>query len=467
MNAVKRLSSLASIATTLLLTGCMVGPDYSRPSAAIPTKYKEIYPAPAGWKAAEPADDRAHGNWWSTYQDPLLDDLVGQVSISNQNLKAYEAAFQQALAIAHQAQSSLWPTATLTPSATRSHSSTKMGTTRSLEISASWNLDLWGSSRRQIESDRAAAQASAAQLASVRLSAQAELATDYFQLRYEDSLQRLLTDTVTAYQRTLKITQNQYEAGIAARSDIVTAETQLQTTQAQLIAVGVSRSQYEHAIALLIGLPPSDIAIPVGQLAATIPVVPLTLPSALLERRPDIAQAERTVAQQNALIGAAVAAYYPDISLSGMFGYAGAPTTALVSASNKVWSAAANGNQTLFDGGARSAAVAATRAAYDQSVAHYRQTVLSAFHDVEDALSNLHILAEQAEAQARAVALSRQGVAIALHEYEEGTQAYTTVVTAQAIALSNEETELQVAANRLTASVALIKALGGGWISGQ
>jgi NodT family efflux transporter outer membrane factor (OMF) lipoprotein len=467
MNAVKRLSSLASIATTLLLTGCMVGPDYFRPSAAIPTKYKEISPAPAGWKAAEPADDRARGNWWSTYQDPLLDDLVGKVSINNQNLKAYEAAFQQALAISDQAQSSLWPIATLTPSATRSHSSIKTGTTRSLEISASWNLDLWGRSRRQIESDRAAAQASAAQLASVRLSAQAELATDYFQLRYEDSLQRLLTDTVTAYQRTLKITQNQYTAGVAARSDIVTAETQLQTTQAQLIAVGVSRAQYEHAIALLIGLPPSDIAIPVGQLAATIPVVPLTLPSALLERRPDIAEAERTVAQENALIGVAVAAYYPDISLSGMFGYAGSPAARLVSASNKVWSAVANGNQILFDGGTRSATVAAARAAYDQSVANYRQTVLSAFHDVEDALSNLRILAEQAEAQARAIALARQGVEIALHEYEAGTQAYTTVVTAQATALANEETELQVAANQLTSSVALIKALGGGWIPGQ
>jgi NodT family efflux transporter outer membrane factor (OMF) lipoprotein len=276
-------------------------------------------------------------------------------------------------------------------------------------------------------------------------------------------LQLLLSETVTAYERTLAITRNQYAAGIAARSDVVAAETQLQGTQSQLIAIGVSRAQYGHAIALLVGKAAGDVDIPVAMLAATVPDVPLAVPSALLERRPDIAQAERTVAQANALIGVAVAAYYPDISLTGLFGYAGSPAAKLISASNRAWSAAANGNQPLFDGGARSASVAAARAAYDQSVANYRQTVLGAFHDVEDALSNLRILGEQAAAQARAVALSKEGVEIALHEYEAGTQAYTAVITAQAAALANQETQLQIAASRLTSSVALLKAMGGGW----
>jgi NodT family efflux transporter outer membrane factor (OMF) lipoprotein len=430
----------------------------------VPLQYKELGAAPVGWKAAVPADDRDRGNWWSIYHDPLLDDLERRVGINNQNLKAYEAAYRQALALADEAHSNLFPTASAAPAVARSRSSGITNSTRSVQISAAWEFDLWGRIRRQVESQRASAEASAAQLHGVQLSAQAELAIDYFQLRYEDSLQALLSNTLTAYQRTLDITRNQYAAGTAARSDIVAAETQLQTTRAQLIAVGVSRAQYEHAIALLVGQPPSEIAIPVARLAAEVPTVPVTLPSTLLERRPDVAQAERTVAQENALIGAAVAAYYPDISLSGMLGYAGSPVSGLIAASNRVWSAAASGNQVLLDGGARSAAVAAARAAYEQSVANYRQTVLAAFQDVENALSSLNILADQAEAEAGAVALARQGVEIALHEYEAGTQAYTTVVTAQATALTNEEIALQIAAGRLTASVALLRALGGGWV---
>jgi NodT family efflux transporter outer membrane factor (OMF) lipoprotein len=441
----------------------MVGPTYTRPAVQVPVQYKELAAAPAGWKAAVPADDKDRGDWWSVYRDPLLDDLERRVGINNQNLKAYEAAYREALAVADEAHSNLFPTASLAPGVVRSRSGGITGTTRSVQMSAAWELDLWGRIRRQAESQRAQAEASAAQLRGVQLSAQAELATDYFQLRYEDSLQALLSSTATAFQRTLEITRNQYAAGIAARSDVVAAETQLQTTQAQLIAVGVSRAQYEHAIALLVGQPPSEIGIPVAPLAAEVPTVPVALPSMLLERRPDVAQAERIVAQENALIGAAVAAYYPDISLSGMLGYAGSPVSGLITASNRVWEAGASANQLLFDGGGRSAAVAAARAAHEQSVANYRHTVLAAFQDVENALSTLRILADQAEAQARAVALARQGVEIALHEYEAGTQAYTTVVTAQATALTNEETALQIAAGRLTASVALLKALGGGW----
>jgi NodT family efflux transporter outer membrane factor (OMF) lipoprotein len=464
MSAAGRPRVLACLCALQSLTGCMVGPTYTRPAVQIPVQYKELAATPVGWKAAVPADDEDRGNWWSIYHDPLLDDLERRVGINNQNLKASEAAYREALALADEAHSTLFPTASFAPSAVRSSSSGITNTTRSVRTSAAWDLDLWGRVRRQVESQRASAEASAAQLRGVQLSAQAELATDYFQLRYEDSLQALLSNTLTAYQRTLDITRNQYAAGIAARSDIVAAETQLQTTRAQLIAVGVSRAQYEHAIALLVGQPPSEIAIPAAPLAAEVPTVPVTLPSTLLERRPDVGQAERTVAQENALIRAAVATYYPDVSLSGMLGYAGSPVSGLIAASNRVWSAAASANQVLFDGGGRSATVAAARAAYEQSVANYRQTVLAAFQDVENALSTLRILADQAEAQACAVALARQGVEIALHEYEAGTQAYTTVVTAQATALTNEETALQIAAGRLTASVALLKALGGGWV---
>jgi NodT family efflux transporter outer membrane factor (OMF) lipoprotein len=464
MSAAGRLRVLACLCALQSATGCMVGPAYTRPAAQVPVRYKELASVPAGWKTAVPADDEDRGHWWSIYHDPLLDDLERRVAINNQNLKAYEAAYRQALALADEAHSNLFPTVSAAPGVVRSRSSGATNTTRSLEIGAAWDLDLWGRVRRQTESQRASAQASAAQLSGVQLSAQADLATDYFQLRYEDSLQELLSSTLTAYQRTLEITRNQYAAGIAARSDIVAAETQWQATQAQLIAVGVSRAQYEHAIALLVGQPPSEIAIPVAPLAGEVPTVPVVLPSVLLERRPDVAQAERTVAQQNALIGVAVAAYYPDISLSGILGYAGSPVSGLIAASNRVWSAGVSGNQVLLDGGARSAAVTAARAAYEQSVANYRQTVLAAFQEVENALSTLRILTDQAEAQARAVVLARQGVEIALHEYEAGTQAYTTVVTAQATALTNEEAALQIAAGRLTASVALLKSLGGGWV---
>jgi len=448
----------------------MVGPNYQRAEAPVPETYKELPPMPEGWKSATPNDAADRGRWWSIYKDPLLDELEGRVSIDNQNLKAYEAGYRQALALVGEARSNLLPTiflpnsqqqAALAPGVTRSHKDGATNSSATAVIGASWDLDVWGKIRRQVEGERAAAQASAAQLASARLSAQAELATDYFELRYEDSLERLLKDTVAAYQRAFEITRNQYVAGAAAQSDVMTAQTQLQTTQAQLIAVGVSRAQYEHAIALLIGQPPAGLTITAAELAATVPVIPVALPSSLLERRPDIAQAERLMKQQNEQIGVAIAAYYPDISLSGMFGYAG--SSRLVSAPNQVWSSAANVSQLLADGGGRSATVRAARAAYDESVAQYRQTVLTAFHDVEDALSSLRILAQQSDAQDAAVASARQSVEIALREYQTGAVAYTAVVTAQVTELSNEQTELQVKASQLTATVALLKASGGGW----
>lgn len=456
MKALRSVGALCGVC--FLLQACAVGPDYVRPEMATPVVFKE---APEGWKVAAPDNGTDRGDWWSIYKDPLLDQLVAQVAVNNQNLKASEAAFREARAIVREARSGLFPTVTGSPGITRARTSNMTETTQTAEASANWDVDLWGKVRRQIESDQAGAEASDADLADLTLSAQTELITDYFNLRYQDSLARLLNDTAQAYERSLKITQNQYEAGVAARSDVITAETQLASTRAAAISAEQLRAQYEHAIALLIGRAPSELTIPFGELAQAVPDIPLTVPSALLERRPDIAAAERTMQQQNALIGVAIAAYYPTINLSAIAGYSG--TTPLVSATNLVWSFAAAATQTLIDGGARAAAVDAARATYDQSVATYRQSVLAAFRDVEDELSNLRILENQATAQADAVRLARQAVAITLNEYKAGTAIYTTVVTAQATALSNEETALAIQQNRLVASTSLIKALGGDW----
>lgn len=445
-------------AAVLSLQACTVGPDYLRAEVATPIAFKE---APKGWKVAQPGNGMDRGEWWRIYKDPLLNQLVSQVAINNQNLKAYEAAYREALAVVREARSSLFPTVTATPSVTRARSAGVTTTTQTAEVSANWDIDLWGKVRRQIESDVASAQASEAELADLTLSAQAELVTDYFELRYQDSLARLLNDTAAAYERSFTIAQNQYAAGTVGRSDVITAQTQLASTRASAIAAGKLRAQYEHAIALLIGRSPAELTIPRGALARTVPNIPLMVPSALLERRPDIAEAERKMQQQNALIGVAVAAFYPTVNLSAIAGYSG--TSPLVSATNLMWSLAASGSQTLLDGGARAAAVDAAGAAYDQSVANYRQTVLTAFKDVEDQLSNLRILQRQAAAQAEAARLARQAVTIALNEYQAGTSAYTAVVTAQATALTNEETALEIQKNRLVASANLIKALGGGW----
>jgi NodT family efflux transporter outer membrane factor (OMF) lipoprotein len=447
----------------VLLAGCAVGPDYQRPPAPVPTAYKEL----KGWTQAHPADAIDRGAWWSVYQDPVLDRLERQIDIGNQNLRAYEAAYRKARAMVAEARANYFPTLSASGSGERQReSSGTTANTRAVEGSVSWDLDLWGKVRRQVESDQAAAEASAAELASIRLSAQADLATYYFELRYQDQLTRLLTETVAAYQRSLDITRNQYAAGVAARSDVITAETQLKTTQSSLVAAGILRAQYEHAIAILMGKPPAELTIAPGDLPTDVAAVPVQLPSTLLQRRPDIAQAERTMREENALIGVETAAYYPDISLSADFGYSSVGAS-LFKASNQIWSLAASGSETIFDAGSRSAAVEGARADYDQAVANYRQTVLTAFQDVEDGLSGLRILADQAKVQAEAVASARDAVRITLNEYRAGTVAYTSVVTAQATALSDEETALQIRESRMTTHVSLIKALGGGWSEEQ
>lgn len=464
------------VCTALLLSGCMVGPNYRRATAPMSAAFKEA--PPPGWKVSAPRDALAKGDWWAVYDDPELDRLEREIDVSNQTLKQAEAAYREARATVQEAQASLFPTLTISPGATVSSGRSTSGFSSgsgiggtsssarsnfSLEANASWDLDVWGRIRRTVESDVANAQASAADLANARLSAQAALATDYFELRGSDSLQRLLDDTVQQYQRSLQITQNQYEAGTAARSDVITAQTLLQTTQAQAINVGVLRHQYEHAIAILTGHPPSDLTIEPGALPQTIPAVPVLVPSALLERRPDVAAAERAMAQENALIGVAVAGYYPDISLTALYGFSGNPIGTLFNASNRIWSLGASATQTLFNGGATNASVRAAEAAYDGSVANYRQVVLTAFQQVEDNLSGLRILDQQQQAEDAAIQSARQAVQIALNEYQAGTQAYTTVITAETTALNNEQTGLSVRQTRLVDSVALVEALGGGW----
>jgi len=468
----------------LLVAGCTVGPDYQRPKAVEAAQFKEAAAAPPGWKLGTPDETIPKGTWWSIYHDPVLDGLEAQVAVSNQNVKSFEAQYRQALAIVDEARSQELPTLAATGGYTRSQSGTSSSssggsfggtsfgsrgprTTFTAQATASWDLDLWGKIRRQVESDRAAAQVSAADLANATLSAQETLANDYFQMRAQDALAQLLTGTVKADEEALRITRNQYNAGTAAPSDVAQAETLLAGVKAQLVAAGVTRQQFEHAIAVLTGQPPAALTLAPGTLASDVPVAPAGLPSTLLERRPDIAAAERVMAEQNAEIGVAVAAYYPDVSISADYGFEGNPIGKLFRAANRIWSLGANASETLFDGGERDAAVRAAEASYDNSVATYRQTVLTAFQQVEDELSDLRILERQAAAEAEAVQAAQRSLDIALNEYRAGTVAYTTVVTAQTALLSDQQTALTIQESRLVASATLVTALGGGWSNAE
>jgi NodT family efflux transporter outer membrane factor (OMF) lipoprotein len=397
------------------------------------------------------------------------------VAVNNQTVAADYYAYQQALAIVGEVQGQYFPTIGLTGSATREGQGGNGGaaagggfagggprTSGTFEGSVDWTPDIWGKIRRQVEGQKDAAAVSAADLANATLSEQAVLATDYVELRGADSQIALLRQTVAAYQRSLQITQNQFNAGVAAPLDVITAQTQLDGAQAALISAGAARAQYEHAIAVLVGSAPAALTIPPGALMVDVPVVPAGVPSTLLERRPDIAAAERAMAEANAQIGVAVGAYYPDISLSAVGGFSADPIGGLFSVSNALWSLGADASATLFEGGTRSATVAAARDAYDGSVANYRQTVLSAFQQVEDELSDLRVLQDQARAEQAAVRDAARAAQIALNEYEAGTEAYTAVVTAQATLLGDQETALSVQQDRLVASIALVEALGGG-----
>jgi NodT family efflux transporter outer membrane factor (OMF) lipoprotein len=445
---------------TLPLIGCAaVGPDYQRPAAIVPAQYKEI----KGWKPATPHDDFAKGEWWMLFRDPELNTLEAQVAVSNQTLKADEANYREALALIAEARAGLYPTVNFNPSLTRASSQGQVGDLLDAQVSASWTLDVWGKVRRAIEQQGAGAQVSAADLANATLSAQSALALAYVQLRESDSLDDLLVDTVKQYNRSLQITQNQYNAGTAAKSDVITAQASVLAAQAQQINVGVARAQNEHAIAVLMGRPPSELSIAHRPLALDVPGVPVRLPSTLLERRPDIAAAERAMQEQNAAIGVAIAGYYPDITLSGAAGYYGNPFVRAIAGANPVWSYGLSLAQPLFNGGLTDAQVEAAKQTYESSVATYRQTVLTAFQQVEDQLVAIRILTHVLAVQAEAVKAAKQAVQIALNEYSAGTQNFTTVVTAEATELSDEESELTSRAQRMTAAVSLVVALGGGW----
>ncbi len=462
-----------SLAACTLLGGCAVGPDYVKPVTAAPAAYKEN----RDWKVAQPADTADRGNWWEVFGDAQLNALAEQVEISNQTVKAAAAQYEQARALVESTRAAYFPTIGLNAAATRAqggrsalasagrNATASTGNTVSLSGTASWEPDIWGKVRRASEGQASSAQASAADLAAARLSAQGQLVQDYFTLRQVDSQRQLYADTIVAYQKSLQLTRNQYAGGVVARADVVAAETQLKTAQAQAINLGVQRAQLEHAIALLVGQPASTFSLPASPLAAVAPPpVPQTgLPSQLLERRPDVAAAERRVAAANAQIGVARAAYFPALTLSGSAGYQGSALANLLSLPNRFWSIGPALVATLFDGGARDAQTRQARAVYDQDVALYRQTVLTSFQEVEDSLAALRILEQQAVVQDEALQAAQESVRLTLNQYKAGVVSYINVVTAQATEFSAARTSVSLLGSRYVASVQLIQALGGGW----
>lgn len=444
-----------------MVTACAVGPDYKRPPIAPTADFKEQ----TGWKPTEPADALSRGPWWHIFNDDVLNSLEDQVDISNQNVKSAAAAVEQARALVRVAQAAYWPTVGVSVGRTRErdgaaspHNFNSAGGT------VNWPLDVWGSVRRSVESSKATEQADDAALASARLTYQADLASDYFQLREQDQLQVLLDDTVKADDQALKITQNRYRVGVAALADVVTAQTQLLSAQAQQVAVGIQRGTLEHAIAVLVGQQPATFSVVAVAMRTDVPTVPAGIPSELLERRPDIAQAEREVEAANAQIGVAKAAYFPSLSLTGSAQYeSGGPLSQLFRVPNQIWSVGPNLAETLFAGGLHRAQVAAARAAWEESVDNYRQTVLGGFQQVEDQLVTLRVLEQQAAVEDKLVQAAREAEKLTLNQYKAGTVPYSSVITAQTARLTSEQSALTVFADRLTASVTLIEALGGGW----
>lgn len=451
-----------------LLAGCALGPDYQRPELAAPVQFKQV----EGWTSAAPADALVRGNWWALYGDAELNALVERLQLSNQNLAAAEAQYRQARALVRGARASFYPTLSGSAGVTRSgqgasgtNSSSASGISKSydLSLSAAWELDIWGKLRRGLEASRAEFEASAADLAAARLSLQGELVQNYLQLRVLDEQSRLLDATVAAYARSLRLTENQYRAGIVPKSDVSQATTQLKSTQAQAIDLQWQRAQLEHAIAVLVGVSPAQLSIAPRESLPALPAIPLALPSQLLERRPDVAAAERRVMAANAQIGVAEAAWFPDLSLSATGGYRGSSFADWIEVPNRFWSLGPQLALTLFDGGARRAELERTEAAYDQTVAEYRQAVLDSFREVEDYLVQLRVLEQESGVQQEALDAAREALRLIENQYRAGTVDYNSVVTVQATALSNERSNLTLLGNRLLASVQLIAALGGGW----
>jgi NodT family efflux transporter outer membrane factor (OMF) lipoprotein len=462
---------LAAAGGILLLSGCLVGPKYVQPTMPPPPPaYKET---PSNWSQASPQDQLPKGKWWEIYGDPQLNSLEETIAVSNQNLKVAYQQYMVARDLVKEARSQLFPTVAVQPSGSRTQlsqnrpnvvaTSTSLYSDTVLPAELSYEVDLWGQVRRTIEASRENAQASAGDLENISLSLHSELAFDYFSLRGLDLQKQLLDATVTDYEKALQLTQIRFHGGYASDVDVEQAETQLQTTRAQDIDVGVARAQFEHAIAVLTGQPASTFSIAQSPLTASPPQIPLGLPSELLERRPDIAAAERRVAAANAQIGIAMAAYYPQISLSVAGGLESTAIGALFSGPSALWSVGGSAVQTVFDGGRRRAVTQQARDNHDAMVASYRENVLEAFQQVEDNLAAERLLDQELATQQLAVASARKSVDLSTARYKRGITTYLEVLTAQSIALSDERTAADLVTRRMTASVLLVKALGGGW----
>lgn len=452
------------LAILVVISGCSVGPDYKRPDAPVPSSFKEL----KGWREALPRDQEIRTKWWEAFGDSILNSLEEQVNVSNQSIALAESQYRQAQALVQLARANYFPTVNAGAAYTRSLSPGGGGTYSTVDqnqvsLNAAWEVDLWGKVRRQVESSTATAEASFADLQAMRLSMQTELALNYFQLRILDAQKKNLEEAVAAYGKALELTQNRYKAGVAAKADVAAAQAQLESAQAQATDVGVQRAQLEHAIAILTGKPPADFSLtPVIFVQPQIKI-PVAIPSDLLERRPDIASAERKMAAANAQIGVAKAAYYPTLSLSGSLGYASTELASLFTSPSFFWAVGPAMAITLFDGGARKAQTEQTRAAYDGTVAFYRQTVLAGFQDVEDNLAALRILDEEAQSQDLAVKSAQESVILTTNQYKAGIVSYLNVITVQTIALTNERAAISISGQRLNAAVLLVKALGGGW----
>ena len=456
------MKNLSLLLSMLLLAGCALGPDYVRPTVDTGSAFKEM---PPGWTSAAPADQKGRGEWWRAYGDPVLDDLVAKLVQNNQNVQVALANYRQARAAAQESRAAFLPTFSASTAATRGRSQTVPGVknSQSLSLDASWEVDLWGGIRRAVEAGEAKSAEGGANLAAALLSSEAELVQDYLQLRIIERQRKLTEETVDSYRRTRDITQNQFAAGIVTKVDVAQAESQLKSAEAQLFEYDLSRQQYEHAIAVLIGVAPSSFTLPGGDAIPTLPAPAVAVPSELLERRPDVAAAERAVAAANAEIGVAKAAYFPSLTLGATGGNIANRFSDLFSTPARTWSVGATLAETLFDGGARSARSDEARAAYDATAAQYRQTVLGALQEVEDNLAAIHFLADEADRQHEAVVAAREAERLALNEYKAGTVDFTVVSTNQAARHQAEINALQIEGRRYSASALLVKALGGGW----
>jgi NodT family efflux transporter outer membrane factor (OMF) lipoprotein len=454
----------------LLLSGCAVGPKYHPPVVQPPPAYKEL----GDWKPAQPNDQNLGGTWWTIFQDPQLDALELQVNASNQNLKAAEAQFREARAVLRYYRADYFPTLTAAPSATRTRVSSRRsppgstfdGVTSNdfvVPFDISYQADVWGRVRRNVESYREQAQASAADLATVNLSLHADLAIDYFQARSLDAQEQLLNSTVQQYEQALELNQSRFAGGIASEVEVEQAKTQLQTTRAAALDVGVLRAEYEHAVAILIGKPPAEFSLSPLPLTAPPPHIPVSVPSELLERRPDIAAAERRVAAANAQIGVAKSAYYPLISLGGSGGFESSEITTLLNGPSGLWSVGLSAVGTIFDVGRRRSLTDQARAAYEAQVAGYRENVLTGFQQVEDHLVAVRILENEAKVQDEAVVAAQNSLNLSVSRYKGGVTSYLEVITAQSAALTDEVTAVNILGRRMANTVLLIQALGGGW----